>query len=301
MEIELLKTLDCNQGAVRAVRFNVDGEYCLTCGSDKKLKLWNPYRNLLLKTYAGHGNEVLDACGSCDSSQIVSCGADKSVIIWDVSSGTPLRRLRGHASNVTCVRFNEESSVAISGSLDNCVMCWDVRSRKNEPIQVLKEAKDSISSIQITNHMILTGSVDCRIRQYDMRTGDLITDFVGEPVISASFTGDGQCVVVGCGDECVRLFDKDSGEMLGEYSGHHTGEFRVESAVDNTDTFILSGATDGNIWCWDMVKGEVATKLTHAPGVVVNSIHPHPSKSALVSAAGQTVKLWGKPEFLDCD
>lgn len=79
---------------------------------------------------------MLDAAGSCDSSQIVSCSSDKSVIVWDVSTGQPLRRLRGHASTVTCVKFNEESTVAVSGSLDNTVMCWDVKSRKNEPIQV---------------------------------------------------------------------------------------------------------------------------------------------------------------------
>lgn len=45
----------------------VDGEYCLTCGSDKRIKLWNPYKELCLKTYAGHGDCVMDACGSCDS------------------------------------------------------------------------------------------------------------------------------------------------------------------------------------------------------------------------------------------
>lgn len=51
--------------------FNVvDGEYCLTCGSDKSVKLWNPYRGALLKTYSGHGYEVLDAQSSCDSRYI---------------------------------------------------------------------------------------------------------------------------------------------------------------------------------------------------------------------------------------
>lgn len=85
------------------------------------------------------------------------------------------------------------------------------------------------------------------------------------------------------------------------YSGHCTGDFRVESGVDSSDAFILSGATDGHVWCWDLVKGEVVSKLEHSPGLVVNSLHTHPSKSALVTAAGTTVKLWGKPEFLDSD
>ena len=48
----------------------VDGNYCLTCGSDKKIKLWNPGSALYLNTYAGHGNEVLDAASSCDNRYI---------------------------------------------------------------------------------------------------------------------------------------------------------------------------------------------------------------------------------------
>ena len=112
---KLIKTIDCKQGAVRAVRFNVDGNYCLTCGSDKSVKLWNPTRGLLLKAYTGHGYEVLDAKSSVDNAQIASCGLDKMVILWDVGSGQSLRKFRGHAGRVNCVSFNEESSVVFSG------------------------------------------------------------------------------------------------------------------------------------------------------------------------------------------
>uniref|UniRef100_A0A1B6LRP4 WD repeat domain-containing protein 83 n=1 Tax=Graphocephala atropunctata TaxID=36148 RepID=A0A1B6LRP4_9HEMI len=139
-----LQVIDCKQGAIRAVRFNVDGSYCLTCGSDKKLKLWNPYEATLLKTYGGHGNEVLDACSSCDNSQILSCGADKTVIAWDVSTGAAVRRLRGHASHVLCIRYNEESTFALSGSRDNTVMGWDIRSRSQDPVQVRSLVQDTL-------------------------------------------------------------------------------------------------------------------------------------------------------------
>ena len=82
----------------------VDGSYCLTCGSDKKLKLWNPQSGLLLKTYGGHGNEVTDAAGSCDSCFIVTSSLDKSIIYWDVTTAVPIQRLREHAGGVNCVR-----------------------------------------------------------------------------------------------------------------------------------------------------------------------------------------------------
>lgn len=51
----------------------VDGSYCLTCGADRKLKLWNPHKALPLKTYSGHADEVLDACSSCDNRCSLQC------------------------------------------------------------------------------------------------------------------------------------------------------------------------------------------------------------------------------------
>lgn len=80
---ELAFQLSGHQGPVRAVRFNSklwfgggfpnnahlhgrstfaeNGNYCLSCGSDKTLRLWNPHKGLCIKTYMGHGAEVLDA------------------------------------------------------------------------------------------------------------------------------------------------------------------------------------------------------------------------------------------------
>lgn len=47
------------------------------------------------------------------------------------------------------------------GSLDGTVRCWDTRSRRFEPIQVLDEARDSVSSLKVAQHELLTGSAQC--------------------------------------------------------------------------------------------------------------------------------------------
>lgn len=44
------------------------------------------------------------------------------------------------------------------GSIDGTVRCWDTKSRRNEPIQLLDEARDSISSLKVSQHELLTGS-----------------------------------------------------------------------------------------------------------------------------------------------
>ncbi|GJQ83536.1 hypothetical protein Trydic_g10888 [Trypoxylus dichotomus] len=296
MDLTCINTIDCKQGAVRAVRFNVDGAYCLTCGSDKKLKLWNPYRSLLLKTYGGHANEVLDAAGSCDSGQILSCSSDKSIILWDVSTGQPLRRLRTHASAVCCVKFNEESTLAISGSHDNTVAIWDLKSRKNEPIQILNEAKDCINAIQVTDYEIITGSVDCSVRRYDIRAGQMFADFVGAPITSVSLTHDGQCILISAADNSVKLFDKTTGEMLAEYIGHRTDDMNVESAVITNDNYVFSGSITGELWCWDLISAKVVKRYDHTLHKVLHSVAVHPRKDILLTASVNTIKVWGKPE-----
>jgi mitogen-activated protein kinase organizer 1 len=150
----------------------------LTCGSDKSLKLWNPTKGLLLQTYSGHGYEVMDCQSSCDSSQIVSASMDKCVLLWDVSTAQVVRRYRAHVATVNCVKFNEDSTVILSASVDGTTKLWDCKSRSKEPIQVLDEAKDSVSSVAVSDHEIITASLDCRVRRYDLRKGVMNCDRV---------------------------------------------------------------------------------------------------------------------------
>ena len=58
-------------------------------------------------------------------------------------------------------------------------MCWDVRSRTQEAVQILREAKDTISSVRVTDHEILSASFDGKIRRYDIRVGEVLTDYLG--------------------------------------------------------------------------------------------------------------------------
>jgi len=67
----------------------------------------------------------------------------------------------------------------------------------------------------VTDHEILSSSIDGRIRRYDLRVGSLFTDFIGSAVTCAKFTKDGQCVLTSSHDNTLRLMDTTTGEMLG--------------------------------------------------------------------------------------
>ena len=56
---------------------------------------------------------------------------------------------------------------------------WDCKSQSTKPIQILDEAKDSVSSVNVSGHEVATGSVDGRVRLYDLRMGMVYVDVVG--------------------------------------------------------------------------------------------------------------------------
>lgn len=45
--------------------------------------------------------------------------------------------------------------------------------------QILDEAQDGVTSIEVSDHEILTGSADGCIRRYDLRVGRLYVDLIG--------------------------------------------------------------------------------------------------------------------------
>uniref|UniRef100_UPI00358E0DDD WD repeat domain-containing protein 83-like n=1 Tax=Myxine glutinosa TaxID=7769 RepID=UPI00358E0DDD len=293
---KLIRTLDCRQGTVRAVRFSADGHYCITCGSDKTLRLWNPLTGRLLKTYTGHGYEVLDTVGSFDNSQLASCSGDKTVILWDVASGQSVRRFRGHVGKVNCVDFNEESTIVVSGSIDGSARCWDTRSRRANAVQTLSEARDGVSSVRVSPHEIVTGSVDGRVRRYDLRVGKLHSDYIGCPLSNVALSRDGQCVLAASLDSTLRLLDKETGELLGEFTGHEASSYRVECCFSERDTHIVCGSEDGRVCFWDLLEGSKVLELPVGKGVI-SSLAFHPSAPALLTTHSAAVQLWREESY----
>jgi len=149
----LLFAVDSHKGAVHTAVYNTGSSYILTGGADRQVRLTNAKTGAEIKSYGGHGYEVLglawcvgslsflclssfsgrgcvwgegcsctgpltsasSSCSTHDNTRFASCGGDRSVFVWDVTSGDILRRLSGHVGKVNAVAWNREASVLASG------------------------------------------------------------------------------------------------------------------------------------------------------------------------------------------
>ena len=66
---------------------------------------------------------------------------------------------------------------------------------------------------------IVAGSVDGTVRRFDIRSGMLYSDSLGQAVTQVALSHDGNCVLVSCLEVGLRLLDMGSGELLARYAG----------------------------------------------------------------------------------
>ncbi|CAF1427397.1 unnamed protein product [Rotaria sordida] len=299
--MQLERKFPAAQGAIRCVRYNIDGNYCLTSGSDRTIKLWKPDSSLAIKTYTGHSQEVLDVHSSYDNSRLCSGGGDKRVLYIDVMSGKIMKKYQAHAGRVQAVRFNEEASIIFSASIDGTVKIWDIKSREYDPIQVLDDAKDSVTSLSLGNNELLTSSLDQRVRIYDIRYGKLYEDYIGHNLTYINISHDQQCFLVGTLSSQIMLFDKINGKLLQTFVDYTNNTYMIENALSNDDQYIYSGSENGRLICWNLLTAKQICSIEHESDnrKSVNTLTHHPKEDKLLTAQEGNIYLWKKQDKIE--
>ena len=335
-----------HDGPVQCLRFTNDGKYCLTGGHDRTVRLWNPFRYdpasstkqttatkdnhgippaMPIQSYTSGYTHAITAVLATDSPHpLLLAASQRTLVVSDLITQQCKRRLQGHhvgiIHQIAVGGGRHAADVYLTASYDATVALWDGRSSDVKPIQVLKEAKDSVTDVQVVlvpspsqpshnNHQeggsnhdgqdhsevyLRTASIDGVLRTYDLRRGLLQSDDCGSPITSMAATKDGQCVAVSCLDGTIRLLQADSGELLNTYRGHHAGNYSLQVGILANDSTIISASEDGVCVLSDLVQAHQVQTLEVSPGTPVCAVAAHPRLSSVVMTAsydGSTI-VW---------
>ena len=233
---------------IYCVKFSEDGDYCMTGSQDNIIKLFNPLKKQMIKSYENiHNNDVLDISISKDKTKFSSVGLDKYVFLTDSIKCSVLRRFNGHLDRINSICFNFDESILISGSHDCSVRLWDLKSQTREPIQTFIDAGDSVSKVISTTNQIISISIDGFIRVYDIRVGKMMKYNLMVSLNGIDISSDGNIVCVSGVDDCLRLIEINTGTILKVFAGLHKSKNyskTVKFSKNDNGVFVTSENND---------------------------------------------------------
>ncbi len=111
--------------------FSPDGNYLVTGGEDKIVRVWN-IATQKCQELTSHVNTITGVAFSLDGFWMATSSDDNIIKVWDARTismlGRPreMRTLRGHTKSVKAITFTPDSRTLISGGLDETIKLWDV-------------------------------------------------------------------------------------------------------------------------------------------------------------------------------
>ena len=211
---ELYRNDEAHRGWIFGVACSPDGEFMISAGYDRHIKMWDWNLNLIKDHSSCHNKMIISLGFSKDGSRIVSTSADTTCKVWNVDqfinqeSVRPIV-LKGHQDDLLSVVFSRDGRYVLTASRDRTAKLWEV---------------DSVRCVKtFSGH--------------------------GGVVNAAIFNAVEDEIVTVSSDKIVRIWSVETEKPLVSLYGH--GESITAVATDSEVSKIYTVSHDGTLQVWD--------------------------------------------------
>lgn len=166
---------------IRAIAADPQGDWLAVAGDDHAIRIMRASTLEIVQTLKGHSDLIRTLDFSPSGKRLVSAGNDRQLMIWQRESEFAIQKRFGGAPALACVRFAPDGHEIAAVGFEN---------------QVYR-----IGRVNATDQ----AKVECDCA--DLR--------------AVAYRGDGQILAVAGRSGYLHLFDRQSNQLLGEYSIHN--------------------------------------------------------------------------------
>ncbi|KAB8210423.1 WD40-repeat-containing domain protein [Aspergillus parasiticus] len=218
-----LQVLDDYSGKSNTLAFSPDSSLmAFRPKSDSAIiRLWNTVTGELCRTLGDHSSAVDRVIFSPDCQRLASIDEDWTITLWDIKSGERLYSLDGGRSWV-CIAFSP-SGTKLASSSGNLLQVWDTTTGTLQ--QELKGHKNKITAVAFSpdESFIATGSIDAKVRIWDLATDTLSQTLQDCGAINQlAVSANGRFLISGTLSQTIRLWDRDTEKLLYASNGNST-------------------------------------------------------------------------------
>eukprot|EP00741_Cyanophora_paradoxa_P002677 tig00000615_g2597.t1 len=262
--------VNAHSGFVRGVAVSRRGEYLVSCGDDKTVKLWGLSD---IGAPEGEQEEVGDEPADTYFSKTMLLGIDHhwkepsfatcgtQVDLWDHNRSEPTATFSWGAESVTSIKYNPvETQILASTGSDRNITLYDVRSQTALRKLTMQMRTNTIAWNPMEAFNFVAANEDHNLYTYDMRKLNMALcvhkDHVSA-VLDVDFSPTGREFVSGSYDRTLRIYNFNEGHSREVYFTKRMQRiFAVKYSMDSK--YVLSASDDMNIRLW---KANAAEQL----------------------------------------
>ena len=245
----------------------IDNNLAFTGSHDATIKLWDldyfdnknnstsndNYENEnkpLLKSFEGHMDTVTAI--SYSNGELVSGSEDKTIRQWDLNTGHLIQTMDiMWASSManSMINFGNDTTTTANINRNDNKFRNNIQNNNNNKVYPY------ISSLQVFDAALATGTNDGIVRLWDLRSGEVIRQLFGHtgPVTTIQFDKNFN-LITGSADRSVRIWDLRSGGLMDSYSYENPikklvfDDFKIASVVENESGVRIYDRTEQRHW-----------------------------------------------------
>jgi WD40 repeat protein len=215
----------------------------------------------------GHSDSIRSVAISRDGKLALTGSNDKTLRLWEAATGRLVRTFQGHRGYVNSVAISPDERMAASGSTDGVLIVWDLSTGSR-----IRSMGDSPEQ-----HGAPVATFDTLIRWMDEPGG-------------VAFSPDGRLVLSAVHGKVLKLWDIETGNLVGTFTGHGSTVSSVAFSSDGRR--ILSGSSDNTVILWSTEDRRAIHIFSGHESQVTSVAFSPNSRLALSASKDKTVKLW---------
>ncbi|KAI8344138.1 WD40-repeat-containing domain protein [Chlamydoabsidia padenii] len=242
---ECFKSLHGHEGNILCVDFDHPKGTLVSSSLDDTIRVWDLRQERCYGQLEGHSNLV--RCLQLDDMRLLTGSDDGTVKQWDLSNvsyppdtgdvpildNACVASFDGHQREITAM--HADFSHLVSGSNDKTMKLWDLATQDcvltmdvmwasqhstshswsfdNLKMNFFEPSNDYIGALQFWNFALASGTMDGKLRMWDLRTGQVHRTLPGHKGAITALQFDEIHLVSGSADKTVRVWDLRTGSV----------------------------------------------------------------------------------------
>uniref|UniRef100_A0A8D0D3V0 Apoptotic peptidase activating factor 1 n=1 Tax=Sander lucioperca TaxID=283035 RepID=A0A8D0D3V0_SANLU len=219
---EKLTEIQAHDDEVLCCAFSPDDRLLATCSSDRKVKVWNVERSMLLRVFEEEHEEQVNHCQFTNTTRrllLATCSNDKFLNLWNLNKPTSQNTMFGHFEPVNHCCFSPDDTYLSTSSNDGTVKLFQMSSA------------NEWKTINVRN---------------------MFAESDEEVLVKCStWTADGKHIICAARNAAL-LWDLEANKKMADCSGHLSWVQRVQFSPDGSQ--LLSCSDDQTVRLWETNK-----------------------------------------------